>query len=268
MVKNKLRLDELLLEQKHFSTILEAQSAIMQGRVFVNDIKVSKSGTTVDSSSTITIKHKETSFVSRGGEKLKGALSAFKVDPTGKIAADIGASTGGFTDCLLNNGCALVYAIDVGYGDLDMKIRQDYRVIPIERTNARHLNWPIFNRLAKKAIKNEQKQKKDIPVTEPQKIDLVVMDVSFISILRILPAIKKLINKDGEIVSLVKPQFEAAKDEVPKGGIISDPQLHQQIVDRVIKGCEEMGYTLIDKCDSPIKGTQGNKEFFIHLKLK
>jgi 23S rRNA (cytidine1920-2'-O)/16S rRNA (cytidine1409-2'-O)-methyltransferase len=267
-MKNKHRLDKLLLEQKIFNNLPQAQSAIMQGKVFVNDLKISKSGTIIDSSSHITIKHKETDYVSRGGKKLKGALKILKINPEGKIAADIGSSTGGFTDCLLNKGCSLVFAIDVGYGDLDMKIRQDQRVIPIERTNARHLTWSVFDRLARKSIKNELKQQKKLPISEPQKLDLVVMDVSFISILKILPAIKKLIKPEAEIVSLVKPQFEANKDEVPKGGIISDSKLHQKIVKKVIKESEELGFTLINKCDSPIKGTQGNKEFFIYLKLK
>lgn len=265
-MQNKTRLDSLLIKRQLFNSQSEAQTAIIDGQVIVNEIKITKCGTPIQEDAQIRIKKQGTKFVGRGGEKLLGALTEFELNPIGLIAADIGASTGGFTDCLLQKNCKMVYALDVGYGQLDMKIRQDKRVIPIEKYNARFLKWRNYSKAVEKAISKELKMGKKLEITEPSKVDLIVMDVSFISILKILPALKNILNKGGSIISLVKPQFEAKKDQIDKGGIVTDTNVHQEILEKVIQGSIELGYQYLGQCTSPITGTQGNKEFFIHLK--
>ncbi len=241
----KKRLDQVLVEKGLFESRTKAQAEIMAGNILVKEQKIDKAGTLIDEDSPIRLLGERLKYVSRGGLKLEGALDDFKVDPKGKICLDIGASTGGFTDCLLQRGAAKVYAVDVGYGQLDLKIRNNKKVVVIEKTNARGLTT--------EDIKDN--------------ISLCVMDVSFISILKVLPALKELLSDDGEIVSLVKPQFEAEKGQVGKGGVIRDDSIRETIVEKVINGSKELGFTVIGKTDSPITGADGNKELFVHLKL-
>lgn len=264
-MKNKIRIDQFLVQSGKFATKNKAQAAIMTGNILVDGIKVDKCGTYIDPASSIDVLASTSEFVGRGGEKLTHALDTFGVNPCGLVALDVGASTGGFTDCLLKRGVKLVYAIDVGYGQMDIRVRKDPRVIPIERTNARYLSWDNFCQSAIKAIKNEIKQGKDLNGLELQPAALVVMDVSFISITKILPALRSLLHPGGQIVSLVKPQFEAGRDQVGKGGIIRDPDVHAQVIRNTTQAAIDLGYVVHGTCNSPIKGTMGNQEFFIHL---
>jgi 23S rRNA (cytidine1920-2'-O)/16S rRNA (cytidine1409-2'-O)-methyltransferase len=244
----KKRLDQFLLDKGIASSRSKAQAIIMAGRVLINEQKIDKAGILVDEKSTIRILGDQNPYVSRGGLKLEKALDEFKADPSGKICLDIGASTGGFTDCLLQRGALKVYAIDVGYGQLDLKIRNDKRVIVIEKTNARNL-----------APADLYKDNKD-------KADLAVIDVSFISLSKILPAVHGLIKEDGEVVALVKPQFEAGRSEVGKGGVIKDKAVREKALNNVIESAKNIGFNFTASIDSPIKGTDGNIEFLIYLK--
>ena len=220
----------------------KAQALIMAGEVVVGEKTIIKPGTLINDEAAITILEPPP-FVSRGGIKLAYALEQFQLDVTGKVAADIGASTGGFTDCLLQRGASRVYAIDVGYGQLDYRLRQDSRVVVMERTNARY------------------------PVPLPEKVDLATIDLSFISVRKVIPPVAKLLKDNGYIVVLLKPQFEAERKEVGKGGIIKEPQLHATVLGRFIAWVVEHGYRLMGLVASPILGAEGNKEFFLLLKL-
>ncbi|MEO1443741.1 MAG: TlyA family RNA methyltransferase, partial [Chloroflexota bacterium] len=204
--------------------------------VMVNGEIVDKAGTKVTTNDEITLKSKPR-FVSRGGEKLAGALIDFNYNPSGRIAADVGASTGGFTDCLLQNGIERVYSIDVGYGQLDYTLRTDERVVVIERTNARYLE----------------------ALDEP--VDLCVVDASFISLRLLLPAMKKWLKSPGDIIALIKPQFEAGKDEVGKGGIVRDPHIHRHVLENVLDFATSIDLYTHNLTTSPIRGSDGNKEF-------
>ncbi|MBU0579600.1 MAG: TlyA family RNA methyltransferase [Candidatus Margulisbacteria bacterium] len=248
MKKNKLRLDTLLANKKLSPTRTKAQALIMSGNVLVNEQKIDKPGTLVPSDSTIRILVDNCSYVSRGGLKLEGALKEFNYDPKDKIALDIGASTGGFTDCLLQKGAKHVIALDVGHNQIDYKLRSDPRVTVIEKFNARNLSVEALAKL----LKNSH-------------LPLVVMDVSFISITKILPALKEVLTEKADIISLIKPQFEAGKDQVEKGGLITDPKVHEEVLNKIKEFSTNLGFTIKGICDSPITGTDGNKEFFIHL---
>jgi 23S rRNA (cytidine1920-2'-O)/16S rRNA (cytidine1409-2'-O)-methyltransferase len=208
----------------------------------VGEKMIIKPGTLVSDEAAIAILEPPP-FVSRGGIKLAYALEQFQLDVTGKVAADIGASTGGFTDCLLQRGASRVYAIDVGYGQLDYRLRQDSRVVVMERTNARY------------------------PISLPGKVDLATIDLSFISVRKVIPSVAKLLKDNGYIVVLFKPQFEAERREVGKGGVIKEPQLHATVLGRFIAWVVENGYRLRGLVASPILGAEGNKEFFLLLKL-
>jgi 23S rRNA (cytidine1920-2'-O)/16S rRNA (cytidine1409-2'-O)-methyltransferase len=220
----------------------KAQALIMAGEVMVGEKMIIKPGTLVSDEAAIAILEPPP-FVSRGGIKLAYALEQFQLDVTGKVAADIGASTGGFTDCLLQRGASRVYAIDVGYGQLDYRLRQDSRVVVMERTNARY------------------------PISLPGKVDLATIDLSFISVRKVIPSVAKLLKDNGYIVVLFKPQFEAERREVGKGGVIKEPQLHATVLGRFIAWVVENGYRLRGLVASPILGAEGNKEFFLLLKL-
>ena len=220
----------------------KAQALIMAGEVMVGEKTIIKPGTLVSDEAAIAILEPPP-FVSRGGIKLAYALDQFQLDVTGKVAADIGASTGGFTDCLLQRGASRVYAIDVGYGQLDYRLRQDSRVVVMERTNARY------------------------PIPLPEKVDLATIDLSFISARKVIPSVAKLLKDNGYIVVLFKPQFEAERREVGKGGIIKEPRLHATVLGRFIVWVVEHGYRLRGLVASPILGAEGNKEFFLLLKL-
>ncbi len=238
----KIRLDKLLLLKKLASSRQKAQALIGAGQVKVNGHVVDKAGSQVKEDSQIDIKQR-CPYVSRGGFKIAGGLDYFNIDPTGFICADVGASTGGFTDCLLQRGAAKVYAIDVGYGQLDWKLRQDERVVVMERTNARHLKG------------------NDIP--EP--VDLAVIDASFISLKLLLPPILPFFRDKPRILALIKPQFEVGKGKVGKGGVVRDQALHDQVVQEISDFATSLGLTSIGVTESPIFGPKGNKEFLIFL---
>ena len=240
----KQRLDTLLVARRHFDSREKAKRAIMAGLVRVGETVADKAGTQFSNEAVISVAATDR-YVGRGALKLEAALQKFQIDPTGKICLDIGASTGGFTDCLLQHGAEKVYAVDVGHSQLDWKIRQDQRVIVFEKLNARY----ITNR--------------DIP--EP--IDLCVIDVSFISLTMILPAVADLVKSDGSIIALIKPQFELSREEVGKGGIVREIELHDKSVNKIVNFSQSADYLeYIEVIDSPIFGTEGNKEFLIWLK--
>ncbi len=240
----KTRLDKLLVARGLAETRQKAQAIIGSGQVLVAGQVMDKAGSQVDESLEIIIKGKTCPFVSRGGLKLAKGLDFFHLDPSGLICADIGASTGGFTDCLLQNGATLVYAVDVGYGQLDWKLRQDPRVVVLERTNARYLSQEEI----------------------PQALDLAVIDAAFISIRLLIPALLPLFGaKPISILSLIKPQFEVGKGKVGKGGVVSDPALHNEVVDSIKEFIASLGLSHRGVTESPILGPKGNKEFLIHI---
>ncbi len=239
---DKERLDALLVELGFAHTRSKAQQLIMAGQVLVNDRVSDKPGRRVSLGAHIRIKE-GLPYVSRGGLKLEAALHVFAVSVEGKVAADIGASTGGFTDCLLQHGARKVYAIDVGYGQLAWKLRQDPRVVVMERTNIRYLD-----RL-------------------PEPVDLVTIDVSFIGLELVLPKAVTLLEGTGDVIPLVKPQFQAGKGKVGKGGVVRDPQVHREVLVQVISLALESGLTPLNAVASPVTGPAGNVEFLLHLRL-
>ncbi|MFA5097375.1 MAG: TlyA family RNA methyltransferase [Candidatus Margulisiibacteriota bacterium] len=247
----KKRLDVLLLERGLFDSRAKAQAVIMAGSVLVDGQKIDKSGTLIDEKSTVKILGNRLKYVSRGGLKLEKALGKFGIDPCGRICLDIGASTGGFTDCLLQNGAEKVYAVDVGYGQMDLKVRNDSRVVVIERTNARNLT--------PEALYGKDDDKS-------HRASLAVIDVSFISLSKILPAVYGLLSEKAEAAALVKPQFEAGRALVGKGGIVRDNNTHELVLKNAAASAIETGFSFEGSCVSPIKGADGNIEFLIHLK--
>jgi len=239
----KLRLDKLLVDRGLAASRERAQALVLAGKVLVNDQKLEKAGMQVEADAVIQLLGEDLKYVSRGGLKLERALEHWHIDVTGKVCLDVGTSTGGFTDCLLQRGAARVYAIDVGTGQLDWKLRNDPRVVVREQMNARYLSG------------NEV----------PEPVDLAVCDVSFISITMILPVLPSLLAKSGEMVILVKPQFELERHQVGKGGIIRDPALHQQACRRVDDAVRQLGFqTAI--IPSPILGAEGNQEFLLYAR--
>ncbi|MBZ0296065.1 MAG: TlyA family RNA methyltransferase [Anaerolineae bacterium] len=236
----KQRIDILVHERGLAPSREKARAMIMAGEVLVDDRVIDKPGTRITADAKINVKAKPR-FVSRGGDKLAGALDDFQFDASGRIAADVGASTGGFTDCLLQNGVARVYSIDVGYGQLDYSLRQDERVIVMERTNARHI------------------EKLDEPT------NLVVIDASFISLRLLLPAVKQWLAPQADILALIKPQFEAGKGDVGKGGVVRDHEIHRRVINEILEFTEEQAFVLKGLTLSPLKGPAGNIEFFVWL---
>ena len=236
----KQRLDQLLVERGLADSRQKAQALILAGSVLVNHQKLEKPGHSVPVDSVIEILG-ALPFVSRGGVKLDAALTHFRIDVSGKVAVDIGVSTGGFTDCLLQRGASRVYAVDVGATQLDWRIRTDPRVVVKDHTNARHL----------------------APGDIPERCDIAVCDVSFISVTLIAPVLPALLQPQGEMVILIKPQFEVGRADVGKGGIVRDPELHRMVCDKVRASFEALGYAT-DLMDSPITGAEGNKEFLLH----
>ena len=239
----KRRIDSLLVAEGLVVSRAKAQALIMAGEVTVDGRIVTKPGTLIEEGAAIVISEPPP-FVSRGGIKLDHALDEFRLDVRGKVAEDIGASTGGFTDCLLKRGASRVYAIDVGYGQFDYRLRQDPRVVVMERVNARY------------------------PISLPEKVDLATIDLSFISVTKVIPSVAQILKEDGYLVVLVKPQFESRKGEVGKGGIIKDSQLHAAILGRFIVWVVDNGFRLKGLIVSPILGAEGNKEFFVLLRTK
>ena len=242
----KQRLDVALTERGLVSTRQKAQALIMAGSVLVNNAPVTKAGAFVIPADEICLRGEEIPYVSRGGLKMAGAFHAFPLlSAQGKICMDVGASTGGFTDCLLQNGAAKVYAIDVGYGQLAWKLRQDARVVVIERTNIRYME-------------NMQM---------PEKAALAVTDVSFISLKLVLPAMLPFIETQGRLMALIKPQFEVGKELLPKGGVVRDPALHAAVVADIRAFAESIGLVWHDCVPSPILGPKGNREFLAFMSL-
>ena len=242
-MSNKTRLDVLLVEQGHMESRQKAQAVIMTGSVFVDGQRVDKPGTAVPNTAQIEVRGHALPYVSRGGLKLEKAMKTFPLTLTGKVCADIGASTGGFTDCMLQNGAQKVYAVDVGYGQLDWKLRGDPRVVCMERTNARYLTHEQI----------------------PQELDFASVDVSFISLGLILPALDGLLSPEGEAVCLVKPQFEAGRDKVGKKGVVRDPQVHLEVLEQFLVHAANAGFGVKDITFSPIKGPEGNIEYLGYL---
>jgi len=237
----KQRLDTLLIARGLVESRSQAQALVLAGKVIVSGKTVTKPGTLVAQDAVIELQERPP-YVSRGGIKLAHALDEFKVDVSSMVAADIGASTGGFTDCLLQRGARRVYAIDVGYGQLDYRLRTDPRVVVMERTNAHH------------------------PFLLPQKVNLATVDVSFISATKIIPNVLEHLTPPGYLIVLFKPQFEAQREEVGKGGIIKDPQVHARMLGRFIRWAVEHELRLLGLTPSPIPGTEGNREFFLLLR--
>jgi 23S rRNA (cytidine1920-2'-O)/16S rRNA (cytidine1409-2'-O)-methyltransferase len=236
------RLDKILLERQLVASRQEGRGRILAGDVWVNERPVTKAGTLVDPTAAIRVKS-GLPYVSRGGSKLEKALHEFSVDIVGKFVLDVGASTGGFTHCLLTHGAAQVYAVDVGYGQLDWNLRKDPRVLVLEKTNIRYLN----------------------PSDLPHPADLATIDVSFISLRLVLPQVKSLLGTDAGVIALIKPQFEVGKGKVGKGGVVRSSQEHVRVIEEIKNAALAIGYRVCGVTESPLLGPKGNKEFFIYL---
>ena len=244
-MKIKKRLDVLLVERLYADSRTKAQAIIMSGNVYVNGQKADKPGTSFEETVEIEVRGAVCPYVSRGGLKLEKALRDFGVKPEGFVCSDSGASTGGFTDCLLQQGAKKVFAIDVGYGQLDWKIRSDERVVVMERTNIRYVT----------------------PEDLGEPLDLSVIDVSFIGLEIVLPTIKTLLKPTGQVLCLIKPQFEAGKENVGKKGVVRDPKIHKMVLDNFVSLVNTLGFRILGLTFSPVKGPEGNIEFLGHLTL-
>jgi 23S rRNA (cytidine1920-2'-O)/16S rRNA (cytidine1409-2'-O)-methyltransferase len=240
---SKERLDKLLVTRGLVQSRERARALILAGQVVVDHHTVDKAGAQVSTDVSLRLKGEDIPYVSRGGLKLEKALETFAVDVTGQVALDVGASTGGFTDCLLQRGAVRVYAVDVGYGQLAWKLRQDERVVNLERTNIRHLQAETLQ----------------------EKPGLAVIDASFISLDKVLPATLALLDEQAEVVALIKPQFEVGRGAVGKGGVVRDASQHEEVVERIRCLSEELGCQVLGVTESPILGPKGNREFLIHL---
>ncbi len=240
----KERLDKLLVEKGFVQSRERARALIMAGKVAVEGKVIDKPGVQIKVEANLQLRGDESPYVSRGGEKLEGALKIFGIDPKGMVVMDVGASTGGFTDCVLQKGAQKVYAVDVGYGQLAWKLQKDARVINLERRNIRYLQ--------REEVQDET--------------DLILIDTSFISIEKFLPSLVRFLKKGGSILSLIKPQFEVGKGEVGKGGVVRDGALHRKVIERISKFSQEVGLQVLGVIESPLLGPKGNKEFFIYLK--
>lgn len=244
-MKNKKRLDVLLVEQGLVESRAKAQAVIMAGEVYADGQKADKPGVSYPDTVTLEVRGNVCPYVSRGGLKLAKALRDFGVDPTGFVCSDSGASTGGFTDCLLQHGAKKVFAIDVGYGQLAWSIRSDPRVVTMERTNIRYVT----------------------PEDLGEPLDLSVVDVSFISLKIVLPAIRNLLKPTGQVLCLIKPQFEAGKEKVGKKGVVRDAAVHQEVLDSFVALAHQLDFRILGLTFSPVKGPEGNIEFLGHLTL-
>jgi 23S rRNA (cytidine1920-2'-O)/16S rRNA (cytidine1409-2'-O)-methyltransferase len=240
----KERLDKLLVEKGIVQSRERARALIMAGQVAVAGKMIDKPGVQINAEAHLQLRGKDSPYVSRGGEKLEGAIRTFGIDLKGIVVMDVGASTGGFTDCVLQKGAQKVYAVDVGYGQLAWKLQKDPRVINLERRNIRYLQ--------REEVQDET--------------DLILIDTSFISIEKFLPSLLRFLKDGGSILSLIKPQFEVGKGEVGKGGVVKDGALHQKVMDRILKFSRELGLKVLGVTESPLLGPKGNKEFFIYLK--
>ena len=239
----KIRLDQYLVQHGMIQSRERAKALIMAGVVFVNEQKVDKAGEMIKEDAKVEVRGHDIGYVSRGGLKLEKAMQCFPLTPNGKVCMDIGASTGGFTDCMLQNGAVKVYAVDVGYGQLDWRLRSDERVVCMERTNARYLTHEQI----------------------PDELDFASVDVSFISLKLILPALAGLLKPDGHAVCLVKPQFEAGREKVGKKGVVRDPAVHLEVLEHFLEHAKESHFTVLGLTYSPIRGPEGNIEYLGYL---
>ena len=239
----KQRLDVMLTEKNLFDSRARAKAMIMAGKILVNGQKIDKAGTLIPIDSEIRILGEEMPFVSRGGLKLQKALDVFKIILSGKIAADVGASTGGFTDCMLQHGAKKVYAIDVGYGQLAWKLRSNVQVVNMERTNIRNVTRKDFL----------------------DELDFVSIDVAFISLEKVLPVVYDLLKDSGKVVALIKPQFEAGREYVGKRGVVKDKNIHAAVIERILNFATNLGFATRGLNFSPVKGPEGNIEYLAHL---
>lgn len=246
MKPKKMRLDLLLVERGLIETREKAKRAIMAGTVYSNETRLEKPGEKVDADIPLTVKGSAIPYVSRGGLKLEKAIQAFNLSLKDKVVLDIGASTGGFTDCALQHGAKMSYALDVGYNQLAWKLRQDERVVVMERTNFRYAT----------------------PADFPIKPDMAVIDVSFISLTLILPVLKNILFPPGDVIALIKPQFEAGREQVGKKGIVRDPKIHEEVIAKIKNFAISEGYDVKNLDFSPITGGEGNIEFLIHLQYE
>jgi 23S rRNA (cytidine1920-2'-O)/16S rRNA (cytidine1409-2'-O)-methyltransferase len=240
----KERLDVLLVNRGLATSREKAKAVIMSGNVYVDGQKEDKAGQSFPDSVNIEVRGTTLKYVSRGGLKLEKAMECFDVEPDGKVCMDVGSSTGGFTDCMLQNGAVRVYAVDVGHGQLDWKLRNDPRVVCMEKTNIRYVT----------------------PEDVDDKIQLSSIDVSFISLTKVLEPVKNLLDDDGEIVCLIKPQFEAGREKVGKHGVVRDPQVHREVIDKVIEYAVSIGFEVKNLEFSPVKGPEGNIEYLLHIR--
>lgn len=243
-MKNRERLDILIVDRGLVKSRERARALIMEGKVAVDGVVIQKAGTLIKSGSEIVLREKDLPYVGRGGLKLKSALDFFHINPDGRIIMDIGCSTGGFTDCVLQEKARRVYAVDVGYGQIDWKLRQDPRVLLLEKTNIRYL------------------QKERVP--EP--VDLILIDVSFISLTQVLQKSLEFLHGSGEIIALIKPQFEVGREMVEKGGVIKDESKRRHAVETIRAFAESLGLTVIGIFECPVRGQKGNREYFIYLR--
>ena len=241
--KKKERLDVLLVEKGFFNSRESAKRHIMTGIVLVENVPIDKAGTKVPINASIRLKGQIMPYVGRGGYKLEKALKSFHITLKDKVMADFGASTGGFTDCALQNGIKKVFAIDVGYNQLDWELRNNTKVVNMEKTNIKDISFDILK----------------------EKVDFISTDISFISVLKIIPAVKSILKDNGELVILIKPQFEAGREKVGKGGIVKDSRVHEEVIQRVVEKFSDEGFKVIDITYSPIKGGQGNIEFLAYI---
>ena len=239
----KKRLDMYLVDNGFAPSREKARGIIMSGCVYINNQKSDKAGDTVADNATVEVRGGELKYVSRGGLKLEKAVASFNLDLTDKICMDVGASTGGFTDCMLQNGAKKVYSVDVGYGQLAWKLRQDERVVNLERKNIRFVD----------------------EVDVPDSLDFASIDVAFISLKLVLPVVFRLLKQTGEAVALIKPQFEAGRDKVGKKGVVRDKQTHIEVIENVLAFTKEIGFEVSEVTYSPIKGPEGNIEYLMHI---
>jgi 23S rRNA (cytidine1920-2'-O)/16S rRNA (cytidine1409-2'-O)-methyltransferase len=243
-MKNRERLDVLIVESGLVKSRERARALIMEGKVIVNGAAVIKAGTLVNRDSEIVLRGEDMPYVGRGGLKLKSALDHFHISPADKIIMDIGSSTGGFTDCVLKENARKVYAIDVGYGQIDWSLRQNPKVVLLEKTNIRYL---------------ERERITDV-------IDLIVIDVSFISLEKVLPKCREFLSDDGEILALIKPQFEVGREMVEKGGVIKDESKRMYAIEKIRTFASSLGFESVGVFESPVHGHKGNVEYFIYLR--
>ena len=239
----KERLDVMMVNRGLAESREKAKAIIMSGIVYVDNIKEDKAGSTFDEKAQIEVRGNTLKYVSRGGLKLEKAMDCFGVSLAGKVAMDVGSSTGGFTDCMLQNGAVKVYSVDVGHGQLAWKLRNDERVVCMEKTNNRYVT----------------------PDDIEDRIEFASIDVSFISLTKVLPPVKELLTDDGEIVCLIKPQFEAGREKVGKKGVVRDQKVHVEVVEMIVDFARQIGFKTLDLSYSPIKGPEGNIEYLLYI---